>query len=162
MIVVSNTSPLTNLAAIGRFELLRDLYTEIYIPTGVWAELNAEDQQWPGSLEVERSGWIHRQKPRNEVLVATLLRDLDNGEAETIALALELECERVVIDERDGRRFAQRHGLPVVGTIGLLVDAKNRGLLDKIKSDLDALRQKAGFFISEGLYREVMASVGED
>ncbi len=93
--------------------------------------------------------------------MATLMRDLDRGEAETIALALELDCDRVVIDERDGRRIAQRHGLPLIGTIGALVEAKDRGLLDKIREDLDALRQQAGFFISEELYREVLRSVEE-
>ena len=161
MIVVSNTSPLTNLAAIGRFDLLRDLYSELYIPSGVWEELNAGGQRWPGSIEVERANWIRRRNPHNDVLVATLMRDLDRGEAETIALALELDCDRVVIDERDGRRIAQRHGLSLIGTVGVLVEAKNRGLLEKIRQDLDALRQKAGFFISDELYREVIRSVEE-
>ena len=58
MIVVSNTSPLTNLAAIDRFELLRSLYSELHISTGVWSELNAQGQRWPGSYEVERADWI--------------------------------------------------------------------------------------------------------
>jgi hypothetical protein len=161
MIVVSNTSPLTNLAAIDQFDLLRELYSQIYIPEGVWDELNAEGQKWPGSAEVEQADWIHRQKPQNQTLVDNLLRDLDRGEAETIALAIELRCDRVVIDERDGRRFAQRHNLSVIGTVGLLIDAKNRGLRKKIKPSLDALRQKAGFYLSETLYQEILGSLEE-
>ena len=93
--------------------------------------------------------------------MATLRRDLDLGEAETIALALELGAGRVVLDERDGRRFAQRHDLAVIGTLGVLVEAKNQGLLSHIRGELDALRQKAGFFLGEALYREVLLSVGE-
>ena len=161
MIVVSDSSPLTNLAAIGRFDLLRDLYSELHIPTGVWHELNAGGRRWPGSREVERADWIRRQSPRNKVLVATLMRDLDRGEAETIALALELDSDRVIIDERDGRRTASRHGLALIGTIGVLVEAKQEGLLKQIRKELDALRQRAGFFIREDLYREVLRSLEE-
>jgi uncharacterized protein len=59
MIVVSNTSPLTNLAAIGQFSLLHNLYSSIKIADGVWDELNAKKKRWPGSKEVENSDWIH-------------------------------------------------------------------------------------------------------
>lgn len=60
MIVVSNTSPLTNLAAIGLFHLLHDLYGEIFIAEGVWAELNAYNQSWPGSQEVSGASRIKK------------------------------------------------------------------------------------------------------
>ena len=88
MIIVSNTSPLTNLAAIGQFELLRILYKEIEIAQGVWDELNAKNKQWPGRNEVAAAGWIHRPNVQNQILVAALRRDLDHGEAESITLAL--------------------------------------------------------------------------
>ena len=162
MLVVCNTSPLTNLAAIGQFHLLRELFQEIYITEGVWDELNEGGQAWPGSAEVAQATWVHRRKPQNSSLVATLRRDLDRGEAETIALAIEMDSHRVVIDERDGRRHAQLHGLPVIGTLGLLVDAKNRGIRSEIRHYLDALRQEAGFFIGTKLYRTILLSVGED
>ena len=67
MIVVSNTSPLTNLAAIGQFELLQILYSKIEIAQGVWDELNAKNKQWPGRNEVAAAGWIHRHNVQNQV-----------------------------------------------------------------------------------------------
>ena len=91
MIVVSNTSPLTNLAAIGEFNLLRHLYGDLHIPDGVWNELNAKGQRWPGRDEVARADWIERHTVQNQALVTALRRDLDQGEAECIALSLEVE-----------------------------------------------------------------------
>lgn len=107
MIVVSNTSPLTNLAAIGQFELLRKLYSEIHIADGVWDELNAYDQRWPGADEVESASWIHQHPVKNHLLVNILRRDLDRGESETIVLAEELGADMVFLDEKEGRHAAQ-------------------------------------------------------
>ncbi len=80
MIVVSNTSPLTNLAAIGQFDLLRRMYSSINIADGVWDELNAMGNHWPGSKEVAgATGWIKRYSVRNQLLVRALRRDIDRG-----------------------------------------------------------------------------------
>ncbi len=92
MIVVSNTSPLTNLAAVGRFELLRDLYHEVHIAEGVWQELNAGGRPHPGSQEVASSEWVQRHTVQDRELVTALLRDLDYGEAETIAVQEQLRA----------------------------------------------------------------------
>ena len=104
MIVVSDTSPLTNLAAIGEFDILHSLYGELHIADGVWEELNAEDQRWPGRDNVEAATWIHRHGVQNQTLVAALRRDLDRGEAESIALALELDADLILLDEPDPAR----------------------------------------------------------
>lgn len=90
MIVISNTSPLTNLSAIGQFDLLRCLYININIANGVWNELNAMGKHWPGRDEVESANWIQHHAIKNHLLVSALRRDLDLGEAESIALASEL------------------------------------------------------------------------
>lgn len=99
MIVVSNTSPITNLAAIGQFPLLHLLYPQIHIARAVWEELHASGQQWPGAREVTTADWVHTAKVRNRSLVVSLQRDLDRGEAETIALALERKADLVLLDE---------------------------------------------------------------
>lgn len=99
MLVVSNTSPLTNLAAIGHFDLLQSLFGEVHIADGVWSELNAGGQPHPGSREVETSPWILRHSVGNLSLVRTLSRDLELGEAETLALAIELEADLLLLDE---------------------------------------------------------------
>jgi uncharacterized protein len=119
MIVVSNTSPLTNLVAIGQFDLLRQLYGEVQIAAGVLGELKARGRHWPGYDETIRSSWIKQHTIHNHDLIAVLLRDLDEGEAATLALAVELGAELVLMDERDGRRFAQRLNLRPVGVVGI-------------------------------------------
>ena len=83
MIVVSNTSPLTNLAAIGQFGLLQRLYDRLHIAKGVWKELNAAGKRWPGRDDVAGADWVERHNVQNQDLVTVLRRDLDLGEAET-------------------------------------------------------------------------------
>ena len=102
MKVVSNTSPLTNLAAIGQFDLLHKLYGEIDIADGVWDELNAFGKSWPGSREVAAADWIHRHTVRNQLWVNSLQRDLDRGESESIVLASELDVDMILLDEKAG------------------------------------------------------------
>jgi len=161
MIVVSNTSPLTNLAAIGQFDLLRRLYTGLHIPNGVWDELNAEGKPWPGRDNVATADWIQRHAAQNQVLVTALRRDLGLGEAESIALALELGADLILLDEKEGRHTAQRLGLRVMGIVGILLEAKTQGAIDKITPHLDALRQTAGFYLSEQLYQSLRALANE-
>ncbi len=72
MIIVSNTSPLTNLAAIGQFDLLQRLYINVHIAEGVWDELNAKDKHWPGRNEVKAANWINRHTVQNQPLIKGL------------------------------------------------------------------------------------------
>ncbi len=161
MIVVSNTSPLTNLAAIGRFDLLRHLYGRLHIANGVWEELNAEGKQWPSCKEAAAADWVERHAVQNQALVAALRRDLGRGEAETIALALELDAALVLLDEREGRHAAQQLGLNVVGVVGILLEAKANGAVDAVRPYLDALRQIADFYLSESLHQYALTLAGE-
>lgn len=161
MIVVSNTSPLTNLAAIGQFHLLHDLYAELHIADGVWAELNAGGYRWPGRDAVAAAAWIQRHRVSNPSLVTLLQRDLDRGEAETIALALDLQANLILLDEREGRGIAQRLGLSMVGVIGVLLEAKAQGRIAQLRPQLDALRHEAGFYLSESVCQRAIALAGE-
>ncbi len=156
MIVVSNTSPLTNLAAIGQFALLHELYGTIQIALEVWEELNAFGQVWSGSREVANAPWITQIEVKNKELVLALRRDLDRGEAATIALAVELHADLVLLDEQDGRRAAQRMGLRPLGVLGILLEAKKRGHIPVVKSCVDDLRQTAGFYLSDAVYQSVL------
>ncbi len=161
MIVVSNTSPLTNLAAIGHFQLLQKLFGEIHIAQGVWEELNKGGRRHPGSQEVESASWAHRYKVSNQSMVALLRRDLDLGESETLALALELKADLVLLDEQEGRRAADRLGLRSFGVLAILLKAKRQGEVKEIRPLLDALRQQAGFFLGDRLYRQALAEADE-
>jgi predicted nucleic acid-binding protein len=161
MIVVSNTSPLTNLAAIRQFELLHLLYAHIHIADAVWEELNSEDEQWPGSVEVAAADWIETHTVRNRPLVNVLRRDLDLGESESIALAVELGADMVLMDEKEGRHAAQRLGLNVLGVVGVLLEAKSRGFIEHARPHLDALRQTAGFYLKDSLYHSTLVLASE-
>ncbi len=158
---VSNTSPLTNLAAIGRFDLLRALYGELLIAEAVWAELNAEGRAWPGRAEVAGAAWIARRAAQNRPLVTALRERLDPGEAETIALAVECQPPFVLMDEREGRHAARRFGLKTVGVVGVLIEAKARGLITEVGPLLERLRQEAGFYLSDRVIRDARAFCGE-
>lgn len=159
--MVSNTSPLTNLAAIGQLHLLQGLYGHIYIPLAVWNELNAFGRAWPGRDEVLVAKWVTRQSVQNVPLVTALQRDLDAGEAETIALALEMQADLVLMEEREGRHVAQRFGLHVVGVVGILIASKAHNFVDAIRPLLDDLRYKAGFYLSDAVYYKALEIAGE-
>jgi hypothetical protein len=87
--------------------------------------------------------------------------NLDIGEAEAIALALELKADELLIDERLGRREAVRLGLSITGFLGVLLIAKNRGLISKVQPIIDALILQANFRISRQLYEEVLQTANE-
>lgn len=152
---------LTNLAAIGQFTLLQLLYPELYIADGVWDELHAFGREWPGADEVAQADWIRRSAVRNQALVVTLQRDLDRGEAETIALAMEMGADLVLLDEKPGRRAAERLGLRVSGVVGILLEAKAQSHIDSVRPLLDRLSLEAGFYISPNLYHLALDLAGE-
>jgi predicted nucleic acid-binding protein len=161
MIVLSNTSPLTNLAAIGQFSLFHQLYGLLHIAEAVWEELNARGQHWPGRDEVATADWIEWHTVQNQALVTALRRDLDRGEAETIAPALELGADLVLLDEREVRHAAQRLELHFAGVVGLLLEAKSRSAVDEVRPHLDALRHKAGFYLAGQVYQSALTLAGE-
>lgn len=158
--VISNTSPLTNLAAIGQFDLLRLLYGELLIAEAVWEELNAGGQAWPGCEEVARADWITIHTVTNRPLVTALRERLDPGEAETIALAVEHSPLFILMDEKEGRHAAHRFGLKTVGVVGVLIEARTRGLIAEVGPLLDRLRE-AGFYLSERVVQAARAFCGE-
>lgn len=161
MIVVSNSSPLINLARIGILDVLTQLYCELTIPEAVWLEVVIHGAGQPGADEVKSAGWIGKKAVANTQLVVALQQELDAGEAEAIALALEAGADLLLMDERLGRETARHLGLRCVGLIGVLVEAKQKSLIDAVKPYLDALRDVAGFHISDDLYARVLEDQGE-
>ncbi|BAZ03855.1 DUF3368 domain-containing protein [Calothrix sp. NIES-3974] len=98
---------------------------------------------------------------RDRTLVKASSNELDIGEAEAIALAVEIQADQVLIDERRGRLIASRLNLPYTGILGVLVEAKSQGLILEVKPLLDALINEAGFWITESLYNNVLKLVYE-
>lgn len=161
MIVISNTSPLVNLVAVGQLDLLRQLYGKIIIPQAVYHEIAVVGAGQPGDAEVKTFDWIETQQTKDRILVASLELELDPGEAEAIALATALKADLLLLDERKGRIVASRLGLKFIGLLGVLIEAKYKGLIVKVKPIMDDLISKAGFWMSQQLYEHVLQVVGE-
>lgn len=156
MIVVSDTSPLCNLALVNHLWLLREIYGVVIIPDVVANELAAASDSTIQNICTLK--WIERRSLTNPSFAQQLQKDrgLDPGEAEAIALAIELIADDLLIDERLGRREALKLGLPIVGILGVLMTAKQRGLILNVQSVMDALIQQAGFRVSPQLYDRVL------
>lgn len=161
LIVVSNTSPITNLAAVGQFELLHSLFGDVFVSPATLAELEFGGQDWPGAAEVRTSPWVIQQAVDDQTLVDALRLDLDRGEAEAIALALQLRADLVLLDERPARLAAQYLGLNVMGVVGMLVQARHVRLIRELRPLLDSLRNEAGFYIDQPLYQHALTLVNE-
>jgi predicted nucleic acid-binding protein len=161
VIVVSDASPLISLAVTGHLELLKHLYERLLIPEAVYQELTDSNAELPGAAEVQTLEWIVSQPVQNEMVVRALQGELDHGEAAAIALAVELQADVILIDERHARAVATRLGLNVVGVLGVLVEAKHKALVPRLKPVLDDLITRAGFWVSSQLYERVLQAVGE-
>lgn len=161
MIVVSNTSPIFYLSVIGQLDLLRQLYDEIAIPTIVYNEITHVGNTDASARVVPTLSWIKTQSATDRAFVNTLRTELDPGEAEAIALAVELNADRLLMDERLGRAAAMRVGLQVTGVLGILIAAKRNNSIQEVKPLLDALIEQVSFWIDAQLYVEVLQAVGE-
>lgn len=164
MIVVSDTSPITNLAAIGQLDLLQRLYTSIIIPVAVYDEMVNVGKSVPGATEVKTLPWIQTQAVADQQRVITIQEseeNIDLGEAEAIALALELKADLLLMDERRGRIVATSYGLQVTGLLGVLVQAKRNNLIQIVKPLLDQLIEQADFRVSDELYTTILQIAGE-
>jgi predicted nucleic acid-binding protein len=163
MPAVSNTSPIFNLACIGRLELLRQQFGQVWIPPSVESELgDVPDAETLRLIrEAQAAGWLLNRPTREADLVRLLTVDLHSGEAEAIALALQTKADWLLIDEKERRTMARRLGLRITGVLGVLLHAKRTGQIDQIKPAVLALRERARFFISSELEVEILRRAGE-
>ncbi len=161
MVVVSNTSPLMNLAVIDRLGLIERLYGSVSIPEAVARELAAAVPEQFSEQAVGKLSWLTVHPVKNRQLTESLLLDLDAGEAEAIVLATETKAGLLLIDERRGRNVAQHFGLKLIGLMGVLIDAKRKGHIAAVKPVLDDLIAKAGFWVDNRLYARVLQEAAE-
>lgn len=159
-VVVSNASPLINLARVDHFDLLAVFYSRIVIPQVVYEEVVVRGAGREGSREVRDASWIEVQSPQDELAVRALATELGAGEASAIILAQELGASLLLIDEIRGRRIARQLGLQVRGTLGILARARREGRISGLRATLDLLRAR-GTWIDQRLYEEVLRIVGE-
>jgi len=114
-----------------------------------------------GVEDIKSAAWIETVAVSNNEFVLALQRELDDGESEAIALALEKKADLLLMDERLGREVAQYFGIRCVGMLGILTEAKHRGEIEAVKPILDLLRGRAAYRISDELYQRVLHEVGE-
>jgi len=163
VIVISDTSAITNLAAIDQLRLLPLLYEQVIIPEAVYRELVDIDPPVPGSAEVQTATWLAVKLIANRGVVERLQNEakLDPGESEAIALALELGADLLLIDERRGRAEANRLGIKITGLLGILVEAKRKNLIVAVKPLMDALIATSEFRVSSALYNQILDTINE-
>jgi predicted nucleic acid-binding protein len=163
MIVVSDTSVITNLAAINCLEILSSLYGKVIIPEAVYSELTNNDIPVPGGREVQQAEWIEVKSVGDRQLVNRIEGEekLDLGESEAIVIALEIKADLLLIDERRGREVANRKGLKITGLLGVLIEAKQKNIITRIKPLIDELITTYQFRLSQPLYDKIMTMAGE-
>lgn len=157
---VSNASPIVFLAKLNRFELLRLGVDEVLVPTEVIKEIRAKQDEVTTCVERHLGTWLREcvlaQPETMQVLV-----DLDAGERAVIAQALQERVNTIATDDMAARRLARRLGLKPIGTVGLLLAAKKRGMLQSLRNEIARLRD-LGFWITDDLVRHALREAGED
>lgn len=160
MTIICNATPLINFAAINRLDILQAVFGKVIIPQAVYKETT--DSDFANSqtiIQATNSDWL-------QVCSLTLemnnpLPELDAGEREVIALALERREHRVLLDEKRARQVAQDMGLQVIGTIGTLLLAKNKQVIPRVAPLLDAMIDIARYWVNKSLYEEVLQQAKE-
>ena len=153
MIVVSDTSPITSLVKIDRLYLLERLFRRVLIPDAVHKELQKSHSSLPAFIEVCSA--------KDRELVLQLAARLDQGEAEAIVLAKELNAKVLLIDERLGRSVAKKEGLKITGLMGVLIEAKQRKFITSVEAEIGQLEVRAGFRISKAVRADALRLAGE-
>jgi predicted nucleic acid-binding protein len=161
MRVVSDTSPISNLAIIGRLDLLKRRYGAVRIPPAVALELSALSHP-AATAQISAAiaeGWLVAEKASPST--PQLPFPLDAVETEAIALALAAQVDVLLMDERRGREAARHHGLAVGGVLGELLHARQTGILPNLRSEINRLRSDAGFFVDAEIERFILSQVGK-
>ena len=157
--VVSNTSPLVGLFGLNLLSLLRDLYTEVWIPGEVEKEFLEKDSIIRRKA-LKDAPWI-KTVNLTDPQTAGVYEGLDDGEAKVLVLADECEARLVLLDEKKGAaREAEKIGVTVKGTVGILLEAKKAGLIDVIKPLLIRL-QDNGMHLSDWLINKALQAASE-
>jgi predicted nucleic acid-binding protein len=158
--VVVNTTPLIALSHIGQLDILKKMYGEILIPNAVYNELSAK----PDSIckiEVENSkDWVRIEEIKNQMAKSMYKTQLHEGEVEVMILAQEVNADLVIIDDANAKKYAKYLKLPVTGTLGVLIKAKQSGYVDKLKPMLQMMIEN-GIYISQDLVKLCLKQVGE-
>ena len=156
-IVISNATPIISLCSVGYEFILKELFHNVLIPQAVDIELRTLDK--PGS-RFSHLKWVEVVSVQNEDFVVFLRKDIDKGEAETIALARQMNADVVIIDENVGYQIAKHFGLSVVRTLSILKVAKDKKIISKIRPIVEQMVER-GRWYSKSVIEKFLGDVGE-
>jgi predicted nucleic acid-binding protein len=148
-IIISDTSSLIALTNIGELELLERVYEEVVITPEIGEEYGLETPDW---IRIEKIEDVQKFKLLN--------LELDKGESSGITLALENEASLLIIDEKKGRGIAKKLGIRITGILGVMIRAKEIGVINRVKPLIEKL-EKVDFRMSERLKNQILERVGE-
>ena len=157
--VISNTSPLQYLYQVDVLSLLPQLFGEVYVPEAVAAEIQAGRHRNVSLPDLEALPWLAVHPVQQRALLP-LVTHLGDGEKEVLALGLERPGSLLLLDDRNARRHAHALALPVSGTLGILLLAKERGALDAVEPVLDRL-DALGFRVDGATRQTVLRLANE-
>jgi uncharacterized protein len=157
MIVVSNSSPIISLSSVGRIDLFEKLFSEIQIPTHVYSEIKAKNKY--GFNEVD-STFIKVTEIKNKNSSLILETEIDRGEAEAIELSLELKSDLLILDDRLGLKIAKNLNIESIGTLGILLLAKEKRYIENVKGLLDEMIARGRWF-SPKVRNYFLSQIGE-
>jgi predicted nucleic acid-binding protein len=160
-IVVADTSVISNLALIGGAKFLPAIYGKVIVPDKVWGELSQGAELHERMRFLRQVEWLEVRAVAQSQVLRDLSKEVDEGEAEAIALALELKADLLLVDDATGRAAALRHGLQIVGLLGVLIRAKEKGLIDHVADWIEELRCHTSFRMSDALVNRVLTRAGE-
>jgi predicted nucleic acid-binding protein len=155
LLVVADTSPLISLAVIDKLEILDDLFEKIVIPEVVWQELI----KYVDILSIPQV-----KKYQNRIIsikhATRSIANIDKGESEAIFLFEEIHADQLLIDDHEARKIAESRHIPCLGTLGVLIRAKQKGLLPELRSLFIQLIAKNRFY-AVSLLNDILSAVNE-
>jgi predicted nucleic acid-binding protein len=158
--VICDAAVLIGLAKIGRLDLLKKLYKNIYIPWGVYEEVVVRGGKRPGVEEIDQAEWIRKIKVKDRTAVNLLVSEFGQGESEVLVLGKELKADWMILDDARARTAAISAGYWVIGLAGILLLAKQRNLIEGIKPLFDELMDK-NFRLSDKIMKTILQKAEE-
>jgi predicted nucleic acid-binding protein len=158
--VISNSSPIIHLGKINQLHLLKDLFGEILIPKAVHEECVVQGKNRPEVDAIVEADWLKVHETTDKNLIKLLRSEIDQGEAESIALAIQIQAGLILLDDSEAREKARLYDLPICGTLGVLLRAKLNGKLSSLSTALTDL-QASGFWIQNNLVDRLLLEANE-
>ena len=158
--VVVNTTPLIALSHVGQLDILKKLYGEIMIPEAVYRELSVKTESICKKAVDRSLEWIRVENINNQMAKAMYKTQLHDGEVEVMILSKEMAADVVIIDDANAKKHAKYLGLPVTGTLGVLIKAKQDGYINELRPILNQMVENS-IYISQSLIELCLRQVGE-